>query len=184
MDANKHVITAKKKNWHAAYLKYRNEMKVYDLLKSKGIECYLPLISSKRIWSDRTKIIKEPLFTSYIFVKVTSSEYYEVLFTEGVLKFVCFENKPATIQDFQIETLKLFMKNMNNEIEVSTDRIRKGNYVKITNGPLKNAIGEVIETKGRQCLLLRFEHLGYNIHVNLGDNEVEILTGDLIKKSA
>lgn len=178
------IVRNKKYNWHVAYLKYRNEIKIYELLKSKGIECFLPIRLSKRIWSDRVKIIKEPLFSGYIFVRVSSSEYYEVLFTDGVLRYVSFENKPAVIRDCQIESLKLLMENVNEEIEVSTSRICKGCYVKIINGPLKNIIGEVVETRGKRCLLLRFEPLGYNIHVNLGDNKIEILAKDMVWNSA
>ncbi len=176
MNGTTYFVKKKEYKWHAAYLKYRNELKVYELLKSKGIECYLPLRLSKRIWSDRVKIIKEPLFSGYIFVKVNTSEYYEVLFTDGVLRYVSFENKPAVIRDCQIDSLKLFLENVNEKIEISTARIHKGCFVKIINGPLKNSIGEVVEMKGKQCLLLRFEPLGYNIHVDLGDNEIEVLT--------
>ena len=180
MNDIKYFIKKKDYKWHAAYLKYRNEIKVYELLKSKGIECYLPLRLSKRIWSDRVKIIKEPLFSGYIFVKVNISEYYEVLFTDGVLRYVSFEDKPVVIRDSQIKSLKLLIENANEEITVSTDRICKGCTVKIINGPLKNAIGEVVETRGKKHLLLRFAYIGYNIHVDLGDNEIEVLTNNKV----
>lgn len=178
------ITTKKICKWHAIYVKYRHELKVLELLKSKGIESYLPLRLTKRIWSDRIKVIKEPLFPGYIFVRVTHAMYYEVLFTDGVLKYVSFENKPAVIRDYQIESLKLFMEKLNDEVEVSTDRIYKGSHVKVLTGPLKNVIGEVVETRGKKRLLLRFEHMGYNIHVDLGDNEIEVLSRNIILNSA
>lgn len=179
------IQTKNKYNWHAVYLKYRSEKKVNDELLRKGIECYLPLRISKRIWSDRFKIISEPILSSYIFVKVSQLEYYDVLVTNGALKYVCFENKPAIITDREIELLKAFVNNFNDEIEVVYGRIDKGNFVKIINGPLKNLIAEVVETRGKSNLVLRFGQLGYTLQVDLGQNEVEVVTEDTrIKFSA
>lgn len=172
-------ITSKRKyNWHAVYLRSRTEKKVHDEILNKGIECYLPLRSSKRIWSDRVKVITEPVLPGYIFVRISLSEYYDVLITNGVLKYVCFDNKPAVVSDYQINLLKLFVEHLNDKIEVSSERIRKGNFVKIINGPLKNVIGEVLETRGKRHLLLRFDQLGYILQVDLGLNEVEVLHED------
>lgn len=179
------IQTKKNYNWHAVYLKYRLEKKVNDELLRKGIDCYLPLRLSKRIWSDRFKIISEPIFSSYIFVRVNQLEYFEVLASEGALRYVCFENKPVIIPDQQMELLKAFVNNFNDEIEVVSGRIDKGNFVKIINGPLKNLIGEVVETRGKSNLVLRFDQLGYTLQVDLGQNEVEVVTDDTrIKFSA
>jgi len=173
-----YITTKKNYNWHAVYLRSRTEKKVYEELLYKRIECYLPLRSSKRIWSDRVKIITEPILPGYIFVRISLSEYYDVLITNGVLKYICFDNKPAVVSDYQINLLKLFVEHLNGQIEVSSERIRKGNFVKIMNGPLKNVVGEVMETRGKRHLLLRFDQLGYTLQVDLGQNEVEVLNGE------
>jgi transcription antitermination factor NusG len=169
------IITKKQYNWHAVYLRSKTEKKVFHEISNKGIKCFLPLQTSKRIWSDRVKVITEPLLPGYIFVRISLSEYYDVLFTNGVLKYVCFDNKPAVVSEYQINLLKLFVEHLNDKIEVSSERIRKGNFVKIINGPLKNTVGEVMETRGKRQLLLRFDQLGYVLQVDLGLNEVEVL---------
>lgn len=179
------ISTKKIYNWHAVYLRYRTEKKVYDEFINKGIECYLPMRSTKRIWSDRVKTITEPVFPGYIFVRTSTTEYYDVLITNGVQRYVCFENKPAVVSDYQINLLKVFVEQYNDKIEVSSERITKGNWVKITNGPLKNIVGEVMETRGKRHLLLRFAQLGYTLQVDLGLNEVEVLQDDrMVKFSA
>ncbi len=43
---------------------------VAGLLALYGIEHYCPLQRIQRKWSDRKKIIMEPLFKSYVFVRV------------------------------------------------------------------------------------------------------------------
>lgn len=164
--------------WHAVYLKARNEKKVYAELQAKGIECYLPVRMVKRIWSDRVKILEEPILPGYIFVHINLAQYYDVLITKGAIRYVCFENKPAVISETQIELLKLSVEHLNDQIEVSTERLRKGNHVKILNGPLKNVTGEVLELRGKNHLILRFDQLGYTLQVDLGQNEVELLPAD------
>jgi transcription antitermination factor NusG len=59
------------KKWFAIYTRPRWEKKVHKLLEEKGIECYCPLNKVHRKWSDRIKIVEEPLFKSYVFVKLT-----------------------------------------------------------------------------------------------------------------
>ena len=167
--------TAKSYNWYAAYLRYQTEKKVNDELLDKGIECYLPLKSTKRCWSDRIKTVEDPLLPGYIFVRVSMREYYEVLLARGVLRYVKFENKPAVIPEKQIQSLKIFVEFDHCGIEVSTERIERGSFVRIVKGPLKGAIGEVAEIRGKQRILLRFASLGYCVQVDLGYNEIELL---------
>ncbi|HRX93358.1 MAG TPA: transcription termination/antitermination NusG family protein, partial [Chitinophagaceae bacterium] len=57
------------KRWLAVYTKPRWEKKVNKLFKEKGLESYCPLNKVRRKWSDRMKIVEEPLFKSYVFVK-------------------------------------------------------------------------------------------------------------------
>ena len=66
------------KNWYAVYTKPRWEKKVAGLLERKGIESYCPLNKVQRQWSDRKKIVMEPLFQSYVFVHVGAGEHLGV----------------------------------------------------------------------------------------------------------
>ena len=163
--------------WYAAYTDSRAEKKVYKELGSKGIECYLPLKTVKRQWSDRIKTIESPLIPGYIFVCVSNKEYYEVLLTAGVRRYVCFEGNPTPIPEKQIEDLKCFMQFLNEETQVTSERIRKGDAVKIVSGPLSGISGEVVEIRGKRCILLRFKDLGFCVHAELGTNNVELING-------
>ncbi len=44
--------------------------KVASIFTSKNIENYCPLNKVLRQWSDRKKIVYEPLFTCYVFARV------------------------------------------------------------------------------------------------------------------
>ena len=87
------------KKWHAVYTKPRWEKKVNALLLSKGIETYCPLNKVRKKWSDRIKLVEEPLFKSYVFVHINELDYSRVRMVNGVLNYVYWNGKPAVIRD-------------------------------------------------------------------------------------
>ncbi len=161
-----------KKSWFAIYVKARHELKVLDALKWKEIECYLPMRKELRQWSDRKKMVEEPLIRGYIFVRLDLRHYYDVLVVPGVISFVSFGKQPAEIPDYQIEDLKIFLKNGSQQVEVTNEFVRKGEFVKVNHGPFQNAIGEVVQLRGKKRLLIRIKALGCAVHAELGANQV------------
>src|SRR5215831_13309437 len=95
--------------WYAIYTRQRWEKKVTRLLEEKGIECYCPLNKTVRQWSDRKKVVAEPLFTSYVFVKTIEKMHNEVKGLSGVINLVYWLNKPAVIRDEEIDIIKCFL---------------------------------------------------------------------------
>lgn len=161
--------------WYAVYTKSRAEKRVYAELVSKGIETYLPLIRIRRQCCDRIKTIEEPLLRGYLFVKVSNKEYYDVVVIPGAIRYICFDGKPAAIPDCQIEGLKVFITQEEIGLEVTSERIRKGDSIRVVDGPLKNVSGEVVEIRGKRRILLRFDRLGCCIHVEMGTNKIELI---------
>ena len=60
--------------WNVLYTKTKNEKKVFDRLSNLGIDSYCPCQRILKQWSDLEKWVDEPVFKSYIFVKVPESE--------------------------------------------------------------------------------------------------------------
>ena len=84
-------------NWYAVYTKPRAEKKLKEALEKKSIQNFLPLITEKKKWSDRQKLISVPLFASYVFVKIDySQDSLRVLQEPQVVQFVQYNGKPAT----------------------------------------------------------------------------------------
>jgi transcription antitermination factor NusG len=55
------------------------------------------------------KIVEEPLFKSYIFVRIDLSQKVKVLQTDGILNFVHYLGKPAIIKDEEISLIKQYL---------------------------------------------------------------------------
>jgi len=71
------------RKWLAIYSRPRWEKKVSQLLTEKGLESYCPVNKVRRKWSDRVKIVEEPLFKSYVFVRVKDEDRTAVRMTTG-----------------------------------------------------------------------------------------------------
>ena len=96
------------KSWHAIYVRSRTEKKVESLLSDNNIITYVPVVKTMRQWSDRKKLVYEPLFNSYVFVHLNDKELMTILPTSGVVNFVYWLGRPAVIRDEEIDTIKLF----------------------------------------------------------------------------
>jgi transcription antitermination factor NusG len=145
--------------WYAIYTRPRWEKKVNNLLLQKGIESYCPLNKVRRKWSDRVKTIEEPLFKSYVFVKINDEERTNVRMTNGVVNFVYWNGKPANIKDKEIVTIKRFLDEHEN-VEVVKMELNAGDTVQVIAGPMMDKEGKVLEVKNKTVKVC-IDSLGY-----------------------
>lgn len=139
--------------WYALYTRPRWEKKVAELLGAKQIENYCPLQKLEKNWSDRKKIILEPLFKSYVLVRLAPKAHIPVLQTDGVIGFVTFQGKPAVIRDEEIDTVKQFLQDYEN-IQVERIDVHVNDEVTIINGPLMQQTGQVMEVNNRMVKVM------------------------------
>ncbi|MCG2613964.1 UpxY family transcription antiterminator [Terrimonas sp. NA20] len=125
----------------------------------KGLESYCPLNKVKRKWSDRVKMIEEPLFKSYVFVKVSEEDRTAVRMTPGVINFVYWEGKPAVIKEKEIQAIKRFLDEHEN-VEVESLSIQVDQRVKVTTGPLMDQEGKVVSVQNK-TVKVAIDSLGY-----------------------
>jgi transcription antitermination factor NusG len=149
------------RKWLAVYTRPRWEKKVSRLLEEKGVERYCPLNKVHRKWSDRIKVIEEPLFKSYVFVKVNDDNRTDVRMTPGVINFVYWQGKPAVIKEKEISAIKLFLNEYEN-VEVKPLDVKLNQRVKITTGPLMDQEGQVVAVQHKTAKIA-IDSLGYQL---------------------
>jgi len=151
--------------WYPVYTHSRAEKKAYEELNRKNILAYLPLKKTVKQWSDRKKIVEEPLIKSYLFVHISAKEYAEVLMTNGIARFIYFSGKIASIPDQQINDLKLLLAT-DADLEVIDYDIKPGERVLIKAGPFKGIIAELVSVQNKQRIVLRLQNMDYAININ------------------
>lgn len=152
--------------WYAVYTRPRAEKLVYQRLVEAGIETFLPLQKTLRVWSDRKKMVERPLLASYIFVHTNSHHFPVVYKTDGVVKFVSITGTPSPIPQNQIDNLRLLI-NSDAELEVTGEKFEKGDFVEVTNGSLLGLTGELISINGTKRVVVRIDKLKQNIVVSI-----------------
>ena len=149
------------KKWYVVYTKPRWEKKVASLLTDKGVENYCPLNRVSKKWSDRKKVVLEPLFKGYVFVALAITNKWEVKNTEGILNFVHWNGKPATVKEKEINIIKRFLQEFD-DIIVSNSRLSPSDEVEIKQGLLMNFKGIVLEVTGNRAKV-KIEGMGLTL---------------------
>lgn len=158
--------------WFALYTKSRHEKLLCGELTKKSIETFLPLRKITRRWSDRNKIIEEPLFKSYLFVRIPWRERWSVLNTAGAVRFVGPRmSDPLEVPERELASIKRFVEN---EIQIDPfPYLKAGDRVYIRSGPLKGAEGFIVR-KGKHCrLVISLDLLMQSVSVEVDEACVE-----------
>jgi transcriptional antiterminator RfaH len=153
------------KHWYAVYTKSRAEKKVAQMLERNGVEFYLPLYKTLRQWSDRKKMIYEPLFRSYVFVKVNYKDFLNVINVPGAVRFVTIGHEKIAIPDCQIDAIRTYLGEL--IIDQPLSYFEKGTEVEVLYGPLKGLRGTLISMKNQRKLIVQIDAIYQNITLTL-----------------
>jgi transcription antitermination factor NusG len=154
-------VTQEEKKWFVIYTKPRWEKKVNTVLLNKGIDVWCPTQKVQKQWSDRKKIVLEPLFKSYVFVNINYiAERTKVAMTDGVLNFVYYLGKPAVIKNEEIDIIKRYLDEVDITINiVSADGFKQDTKVRVNNGVFQDQEGTVLRT-GKRKVYVQLRTLG------------------------
>jgi transcription antitermination factor NusG len=97
--------------WFAVHTRSNCEKKVATQLGQREINCFLPTVKEVRLWSDRRKVIDQPLFPGYVFVRIPAEDQTRVavLRTNGVAGFVGIQGQGIPIPDIEIESIQVLL---------------------------------------------------------------------------
>jgi transcriptional antiterminator RfaH len=146
------------KNWYVVYTKPKWEKKVAEKLNEIGIECYCPLITQIKQWTDRKKKIEVPLFNSYVFVQLEDIDRNSVFQISGVVRYLFWLGKPAIVRDEEISIIKTSLAAPNLS-DISVTSIQVGDRIKLESGVFSNQDAIVQEISNTYYILV-LESLG------------------------
>jgi transcription antitermination factor NusG len=157
--------------WFALQVAPHHEKKVATILEYKGLEQFFPTYKSKRQWSDRTKVVIQPLFPGYVFCRSQGSKMAPILATPGVNRIVSFGGKPCPVADEDIAALQRI-------VSVGVDPrpfpyLTTGQRVRIIQeGPLFGIVGVLTKVKNRTRLVVSVDLITKSISVDVDQRDV------------
>jgi transcriptional antiterminator RfaH len=160
-------------NWKVLYVASRSEKKVSKRLNDLGIECYVPLRTEKRKWSDRLKTVSLPMISGYVFVRLIEKDRDTVFKSQGVLNYVRYNGGDAIVRDIEIEALQ--------SIEAKgyfveggfKESFKHGEKVLIKYGPFKGLMGSVKSVAKENIYQINIESIGYALTVKVPEEVLE-----------
>ena len=169
-----YVMSEEIKYWFAIYTKPRWEKKIAKILNEKGIENYCPLKKVINQWSDRKRIVLEPIFKSYIFVKIDNEKKWDLKKINGVINFVYWVGKPAVIREQEINIIKKFLNDFT-DVSVEQVSLNINDKVKIVQGVLMNYEGIIIELLGKKARI-KIDGMGLVMNANVDKRNLSLMS--------
>lgn len=160
--------------WYAVHLRSRHEFHVFESLRMKGMDAFLPTVERLRRWKDRKKFVTFPLFPGYLFIRIPKvpQEILAVLKVKGVVRLLCsVPGEPDPIPDEQIISLKKLIESKKNLDPYPY--LNEGQRVRIKKGPLIGVEGLLVEKLGKHMLVLSVDVLRQGIALTIDASDVE-----------
>src|SRR2546425_12061072 len=138
--------------WFAIQVKSTHEKRVTALLEYQTYECFLPLYTARRRWSDRIKRVEIPLFPGYVFSRFAPPARVSILKTPSVLRIAGIGNTPMPIDDHEIAALQRVVQS---GVGLSPYPFLKvGQWVRIETGSLYGLEGLIQDVRRCKRLIL------------------------------
>lgn len=152
--------------WFAIYTRFKREKTVLKSLTAQGIEAYLPIQKVVRQWERKTKTVELPLINCYVFVKITKSQYKEVLSTRDVVTFVKFSKNLIAIPEEEITLMRRVIGEYD-QIEMAPICFKEGEIVEIISGNLTGIKGKLITQRSKHEVVIALERIGFQMQISV-----------------
>jgi len=161
--------------WYAVWTRSRQEKIVAATLETHGVEHYLPLMAEVRNWSDRKQTVNVPLFSGYLFVRVSpyGESRLQVLKSPGVVGFVGNQSGPLAIPDQQIEDIRIVLA-AKSKCSVMP-LLNEGDRVRVMRGPLLGIEGRLAPGNSPSRLVISIEMIRQSLAVSVSRSDVELI---------
>ena len=137
--------------WVALTVIPRKEGVTAKTLRLRGYDCFLPLYSVKRRWSDRIKTVELPLFPGYVFCRLNPLNRLPILKISSVMGIAGSARTLEPVPDEEIVALQAVCR-PGNQI-VPYPFLMVGARVRIQEGPFKDLEGILLEEKPARLVL-------------------------------
>ena len=159
-------LDADEPRWFAVRTKFRSEKVALKQLEFNNVNAYLPIRNVIRKYGKKRRSTDLPLISSFVFVKITKSEYINVLKTEYVAGFLKFGNNLLSIPEHEIEMIRRLL-GTDIEIEIENTELQKGDWVEVAIGPLLGLRGQLIQQEGKERFLVALTNSGYSLDIKI-----------------
>lgn len=159
------MTSARDAAWYALVVRSRFERIVARNLAAQDYEVFLPVMKTRRRWSDRIKVLEVPLFPGYVLSRFDPTDRLRALMIPGVSHVVSFDGQPHPIPDDEVESVRA----------VQDSRLKYepwpfvsvGQQVRVEQGALAGLEGLVADVRNSQKLIVSLSLLKRSVAVEI-----------------
>ena len=143
-------------NWYVVATKPNCENKALTNLLLQEFESYLPCILVRRSHARRVQMVRRPLFSGYVFVRLEPqvARWRSINGTMGVMHILTNNGRPQPLRNGFIDALRTC--ESDGVIAVPPAHYEIGEVVEVQEGPFASQIGTILsaDRSGRVRLLM------------------------------
>ena len=140
-------------------------------LEQQGFEPYMPLIGRVVRHARRATHIKRPLFPGYMFVRARPDQRWRpILGTVGVRSLVRCGDAPSTIDGAFVAALKA--REVDGVVCKPARPFEVGQPIVVQNPSMEGLVGEIIELRERDRIIVLLRLLNQDIKVNVQPTDI------------
>ena len=159
--------------WYAFRTMFKREKMVERRLRGAGLEVYVPLRTIVKHYKSKTVTSRVPLFSSYVFVRLTAKQYPVVLADGDVFKIVRFQGEVGRVGEEEIQFLKNVLRDGDEDFQAEeVTGFTVGAEVVIAGGTLAGTKGRILESNGSHNFLVELRTLGLALKVSVRDEHL------------
>ena len=160
-----------KASWFALYTMPQSEQSLMRHLDARQIESFLPTYESVHVWKNRQRVkLIRPLFPSYLFVRIRSTDRGSVLGYPGALRIVSNCLGPIPVPDREIDFLRSDF--CRKTLEPYLD-LPVGLKVRIKAGPMHGVQGILVQKRSSLRFVLTVTLINQNAAVEVNADDLE-----------
>ena len=105
-------------------------------------------------------------------MKIPQTQYFDVLNTAGVVRYISFEGKAVPVPERQIDAIRYYLAEGNESLPEGRENkdlaaLESGKKVEVTRGPMRGLQGELIEIAGKHKVRVEISAIGHSIMITI-----------------
>ena len=162
--------------WYVVYTCFRHEKSAMNALLRLGIEAYVPVLNKTKRYKRKIKHYEIPLISHYVFVRLSKTDFKQVIQVKDVIRFLGTGKNPSIIPDHEIQMLKAITGDLADIELLPFDPEEPGQSVEIIGGALTGLKGKVIKSMGQDRLLVEFQNIGYSLSIEVPKHNLKAIS--------
>ena len=151
--------------WYAFKVFFNKVFEMDKAMRERGAETFFPTVRVERTIAGKTRNVVKPAISSLLFVRCSEEMVlsFQQTFTGRVMMYSHVTNgvrRPSPIDDEEMRIFKLAT-SVNDDrlqyLDVGSVNYKKGQKVRVIDGPYKGCLGYIKRVKGNRRLLVSVE---------------------------